>query len=493
MTRCNQLQNQERPVTGAVQSIARPEVTRDNPHLSPLSPASAVPPLVRGYLDAARAPSTHRAYAIDARAFLAHGGRIPCTDAELAQFLTASAGHWSCATLARRLAGIGHAHRQLGFVDPTRSPLVRGVLRGLRRVHGRPPRQAVAVTLPQLDVALADGDGLPRLRDRALLLLGFAAGLRRGELVGLDVEDLRWTGEGLQATVRAGKGDPMRTGRQVAVARRHGGLCPVAALARWLDEAGITTGPIFRAVTRAGRVRNERLSAGSVTVVLRRYALGLGHVPSTLSAHSLRAGFATAAARAGVTPDLIRRQTGHRSLATLQGYIRAADPFAATREVWAAADTGRSDTGAGPMDEDVVLAMGAAILERRLRRMESIADPSTAEQYLRQRLAGLRDEVFLVLFLDTRHAVLAAEALFSGTVDHAEVHPRVIVRRALELNAAALICAHNHPSGNAEPSAADRAVTARIKQALALVDVRLLDHFVVTAGGCISLAARGWV
>ena len=101
--------------------------------------------------------------------------------------------------------------------------------------------------------------------------------------------------------------------------------------------------------------------------------------------------------------------------------------------------------------------------------------------------------MFAALFLDTRHRVIAYEALFSGTVDGTEVHPREVVRRALAHNAAAVIVGHNHPSGNPEPSAADRAVTARLKQALALVDLRLLDHFVIADGPPVSLAARGWV
>lgn len=109
------------------------------------------------------------------------------------------------------------------------------------------------------------------------------------------------------------------------------------------------------------------------------------------------------------------------------------------------------------------------------------------------RLAPIEHEVFFVLYLDTRHSIIAGEIAFSGTIDGAEVHPREIVKLALLHNAAAIICAHNHPSNNPEPSAADRTVTARLKQALALVDVRLLDHFVVTGDSCTSLAARGWV
>ncbi|MFZ2207243.1 MAG: DNA repair protein RadC, partial [Porticoccaceae bacterium] len=100
-------------------------------------------------------------------------------------------------------------------------------------------------------------------------------------------------------------------------------------------------------------------------------------------------------------------------------------------------------------------------------------------------------EIFVVLFLDTRHRLIATEDLFQGTIDGASVHPREVVRRALFHNAAAVIVGHNHPSGVAEPSADDRRITARLREALALVDVRLLDHFVVGAGQVVSLAERG--
>ncbi len=128
-----------------------------------------------------------------------------------------------------------------------------------------------------------------------------------------------------------------------------------------------------------------------------------------------------------------------------------------------------------------------------LERGEALSDPAAAGRYFAQRLRGYPHEVFAALFLDTRHRALAFEELFTGTIDGAEVHPREVVRRALAHNAAAVIVGHNHPSGSSEPSAADRAVTARLKQSLALVDVRLLDHFVIGDGAPASMAARGWV
>ncbi|QCO66771.1 JAB domain-containing protein [Luteimonas yindakuii] len=139
------------------------------------------------------------------------------------------------------------------------------------------------------------------------------------------------------------------------------------------------------------------------------------------------------------------------------------------------------------------LELCARYLAAGLERGEALSDPQSAGRYFAQRLRGYPHEVFAALFLDTRHRALAFEELFRGTIDGAEVHPREVVRRALAHNAAALIVGHNHPSGSAEPSAADRTVTAQLKQALGLVDVRLLDHFVVGDGPPVSLAARGWV
>lgn len=145
------------------------------------------------------------------------------------------------------------------------------------------------------------------------------------------------------------------------------------------------------------------------------------------------------------------------------------------------------------LDEEGILLAASEILERRLAREGSLTDPSAAARYLQARCAGLPQEVFGIVFLDTRHQILASEHLFIGTVDGCEVHPRVVAQRVLHHNAAAVVLFHNHPSGNPEPSAADRAITTRLKQALALLDVRVLDHLVLGGNAHVSLAARGWV
>ncbi len=138
-----------------------------------------------------------------------------------------------------------------------------------------------------------------------------------------------------------------------------------------------------------------------------------------------------------------------------------------------------------------VAEMTRRYLGEELVRGEAIESATAARDYLIARLRDREREVFAALFLDTRHRVLGFEELFAGTIDGASVHPREVVRRALHHNAAALIVAHNHPSGVAEPSAADASLTRRLRQALDLVEVRLLDHFVIGEGPVVSFAERG--
>lgn len=138
-----------------------------------------------------------------------------------------------------------------------------------------------------------------------------------------------------------------------------------------------------------------------------------------------------------------------------------------------------------------VLELSRRYLNEMLVRGNPIESPEVTEQYLKSVLRDHPHEVFACLFLDTRHRVIAFEELFHGTIDGATVYPRVVAEKALRHGAAALIAAHNHPSGVSEPSLADQAITRRLKDALALLDIRLLDHFVIGDGRPVSMAARG--
>jgi len=145
------------------------------------------------------------------------------------------------------------------------------------------------------------------------------------------------------------------------------------------------------------------------------------------------------------------------------------------------------------VEAGALVALALAVLASRHEPGEALTSPAQTQAYLRLRLSERTTEVFGVIFLDNRHRVLAMEDLFSGTIDGASVYPRVVVQQALERNAAALVLYHNHPSGLADVSQADRTLTTKLTHALALVDIRVLDHVVVGAQGCVSFAERGWL
>ena len=150
----------------------------------------------------------------------------------------------------------------------------------------------------------------------------------------------------------------------------------------------------------------------------------------------------------------------------------------------------------GPGKSAVLLAARECCcryLEEKLLPGKRIGSPTDSTNFLLARLRDRPHEVFCCMFLDNRHRVLAFDELFRGTIDNTTVYPREVVKQALQRNAAAVILAHNHPSGVAEPSEADQLITRRIRDALDLVDVRLLDHFIVGDGMCVSLAQRGLV
>jgi integrase len=169
---------------------------------------------------------------------------------------------------------------------------------------------------------------LKGLRDRALLLFGFASALRRSELVALAVEDLEHTERGLLINVKRSKTDQEGRGHQRAVIYgTRAELCPVKTISRWVEAAHIETGPVFRSVTRHGHV-NGSLSARAVAQVVKTYARLAGLDPAEFSGHSLRAGFVTSAAEKGATADRIMDHTGHKSVAMVRTYTRRADAFA---------------------------------------------------------------------------------------------------------------------------------------------------------------------
>jgi integrase len=284
-------------------------------------------PKIRQFIAAAIAPNTRRAYAGDVGHFVAWGGSIPATPQTIARYLADHAQCLSTATLARRLAAIGRAHTIARERNPAASDLVRITLRGIRRTYGRPQDRVAALTKEHLIAITSSlGNSTRDVRDRALLLIGFAGAFRRSELSALDFQSIERRPEGIVMTIPKSKTDQERRGRQVAIPYAHGPICPIGALDAWLEFAKISEGPLFRPVTKQGEVLARPLSGEAVAVIVKqRSSVCAG---TRYSGHSLRAGFVTSAAMADVPIWKIKAQTGHASEAALGRYIRCSELFA---------------------------------------------------------------------------------------------------------------------------------------------------------------------
>lgn len=280
------------------------------------------------YVAASLAVSTRRAYLSDLEQFEAWGGVIPSTDVQVASYLAAHAETLAVATLTRRLVSISLAHKAKGHRTPTASELVRATMRGIRRTHGVAQLQATPLLRDDLFLVLDHmGDRLRDLRDRALLLIGFAGGFRCSELVGLDHGDLQVVRQGMIIQVRRSKTDQEGAGRKIGIPLGRTRHCPIGALDAWKTASAVSEGPVFRAVDRHGKLALGRLSSDAVSSIVRERVYAAGFDATRYSGHSLRSGLATSAAQAGVSSWKIRQQTGHASDAMMARYIRDGQLF----------------------------------------------------------------------------------------------------------------------------------------------------------------------
>jgi integrase len=274
------------------------------------------------------APNTRRACASDLLQFEAWGGSIPATPVMLAAYLAAHSETLSVATLVRRVATISKAHEARGLPNPCRSEIVRATLRGIKRTRGVAQCEAKPLLREDLFRVLdAMSEGMKDARDRALLLVGFAGGFRRSEIVGLNCDDVERVRQGLIIILRRSKTDQEGAGRKVGIPFGRTRHCPVLALDRWVEVSGIEAGRIFRPVDRHGGVASERLSGEAVSLIVKERVAAADMDPTGFSGHSLRAGFATSAVQAGVATLKIRGQTGHASEVMLARYVRDGELF----------------------------------------------------------------------------------------------------------------------------------------------------------------------
>ncbi|MHA6729624.1 site-specific integrase [Devosia sp. A369] len=274
------------------------------------------------------APSTSRAYTSDLAKFRAWGGTVPASPSAIARFVAELSNTHKVASISRMLAALAKAHTAAGLNNPCRSELVLATMRGIRRRLGMIQRQARPLLRDDLFELLDHLGERPKdVRDRAVLLLGWATAMRRSELASLHVEDLEFSGRGIMVTLRRSKTDQEGRGRQIAVPFGKTRHCPVRALEGWLRLAEISSGPLFLSLNKHGHILPEPISGEAVSFMLKSRLTAAGYDPALFSGHSLRAGFVTAAAQAGAPSHKIRQTTGHRSEASLARYIRAVDLF----------------------------------------------------------------------------------------------------------------------------------------------------------------------
>lgn len=285
------------------------------------------------YARAEKAEATRRAYRSDFEIFRswcsARGASpLPAAPEAIAAFLAHEAERRvRPSTIGRRVAAIRYAHKLAGLPLPTDDERVRATMRGIRRSLGTARAKKTPATVERI-VAMAPlaGGGLANIRDRALLLFGFASAMRRSELAALDLEDIEETADGLCVTIRRSKTDQEGHGDVIAVPR--GTIaCPVAALKAWLDAATITTGPLFRAIAKGERIQGARLTDRSIAAIVKAHAARVGLDPAHFAGHSLRSGFLTSAAARGASVFKMADQSRHRSIDTLRGYVRDAEIF----------------------------------------------------------------------------------------------------------------------------------------------------------------------
>ena len=287
---------------------------------------------LRHYLQAATSDNTRKAYRSAIRQFEKWGGRLPSDRDTVVHYLLARAKSLNPRTLDLHLTAISQWHHYQGLIDPVSDPLVRKTMEGVRRTQGQPKRKAKALRLEHIAQMVNHLRQLPdtkkKQRDIALVLTGFFGAFRRSELVAIQIGDLVWEPEGLLIKLPRSKTDQQATGLVRALPFGAPGCCPATAMRNWIESIEINEGPIFRPINRWDKVQPKALNSGAINELLKT----LGNAcqfdfVSDLSSHSFRRGLSTSAARERVDFELIKKQGGWKSDATVWEYIEEGQQF----------------------------------------------------------------------------------------------------------------------------------------------------------------------
>ncbi len=289
------------------------------------------------YARASLSGSTMKAYSsdwLDFEFWCKRTGRqsLPATSDTVALYLTKMSDHLKSSSLKRRVTAISKIHELKKFESPTKDAQVKSVVRGILRAKSERQKHAEPTLIEHIQKMVSNQpDSLKGIRDRALILIGFAGGFRRSEIVSLKLEDIEVGDQGIIINLRKSKTDQTGRGRKIAIAfGANAETCPVKSLESWLKASGITEGPLFRPINKWGQISSEQMTDQSVRLILKDSLTRAGISEKGFSGHSLRAGFATVAAINGASEREIQKTTGHVSLEVLRRYIRDADLFRST-------------------------------------------------------------------------------------------------------------------------------------------------------------------
>lgn len=309
-----------------------PSIFEPGAHLSPGQLNPELQERYRKYLEAATAANTRKSYRAALRRFERWGGVLPTDRDTVIRYLLEQVEVLNTRTLELHLTALGQWHRFQGFADPTVDAAVRKALSGMRRVHGKPKKKAKALRLEHIvemvDWLRKQPESLQVLRDLAVVQIGFFGAFRRSELVAITVEDLAWEPEGLLVRLPRTKTDQQGVGAVRAIPTGGTTLCAVGALRAWLAAAGITSGPVFRPINRWGVMQPRALRPAAINDIVKALGTAMGwDFAHELSSHSFRRGISTSAARANLDFDLIKKQGGWKSDATVREYIDEGQRF----------------------------------------------------------------------------------------------------------------------------------------------------------------------
>ncbi|MCM0758515.1 tyrosine-type recombinase/integrase [Sporomusa sphaeroides DSM 2875] len=288
----------------------------------------------KNYIAQSKADNTVKSYKSDWADFVSYCNNnsldaLPADEKTVISYITELAQDKKVSTINRRISAISQAHQAAGYQTPTQTFAVRALLKGIKREKGTMPdkKQAAGIDDVRLMVETL-GDKLIDIRDRALVLIGFAGAFRRSELVNLTIEDIKTDRNGITITLRHSKTD--QEGQGIKKGIPYGSnpdTCPVRALLDWLNASCITEGAIFRSINRHSQVQPNAMSDKAVALIVKKLAEVAGLDASQYSGHSLRSGFITTAADYGVDERSIMKQSGHKSLVVMRGYIQEATLF----------------------------------------------------------------------------------------------------------------------------------------------------------------------